>query len=127
MKSGCYFEGKKVTIGKNVFINHNCSFYSHNDDSSNICIEDGVTIAMGVTVCTHTHNIGCSERRAEVGTVTKPIVIGEGTWIGANATICPGVSVGKGCVIAAGSIVISDCLENGLYAGNPASLKKVLR
>ncbi len=69
--------------------------------------------------CTTTHKMGTSERRAKE-VIEKSIVIGSGTWIGARATIIPGVYVGNGCVIAAGAIVSKDCEPNGLYAGVPA-------
>ena len=44
----------------------------------------------------------------------------KGTWIGANAIVLPGVRIGEGCVIAAGSVVVNDCEDNSLYAGVPA-------
>lgn len=124
IKSRCYFEGNNVYIGENVFVNHDCKFYSHN--GSLIAIEDNVTIAMGVTFCTHTHKIGNRECRARKGTVVAPITIGIGTWIGANVTVLPGVTIGSGCIIAAGSVVTQDCVNNGLYAGVPAILKKIM-
>ncbi|MGI2292887.1 acyltransferase [Paenibacillus sp. GXUN7292] len=50
----------------------------------------------------------------------KPVTIGKGCWIGARATILPGVTVGDGCVIAAGAVVTKDCEPDSLYAGVPA-------
>lgn len=126
IKSGCYFEGDHIQIENNVFINHDCSFYSYkNKENSLILLGDNVTIAMGVTLCTHTHESGDSVRRAGK-TVARPIIVGEGSWIGANVTILPGVHVGKGCIIAAGSVVTKNCENNGMYAGVPATLKKFL-
>ena len=55
-----------------------------------------------------------------------PVEVGEGCWIGGRCTILPGVSIGEGCVVAAGSVVASDCRAHGLFAGVPAVLKKEL-
>lgn len=52
--------------------------------------------------------------------------MGTGVWIGANVTVLPEVTIGNGCVIAAGSVVTSDCEDNCLYAGNPARKKRLL-
>ena len=57
----------------------------------------------------------------------KDIEIGDGTWICANVTILPGVKIGKGCVIAAGSVVNKDCEDNCMYGGVPAKLIKRLQ
>jgi maltose O-acetyltransferase len=46
--------------------------------------------------------------------------VGDGSWIGANVTILPGVTIGKDCVIGAGAVVTSDCAPNTVYAGVPA-------
>lgn len=126
IKSGCYFEGNHIHIGENVIINHDCRFYSYNDETSLIQIEENVSIAMGVTICTHTHHIGGADRRAVKGTIVKPITIGKASWIGMNVTIFPGVKIGNGCIIAAGAVVIKDCIANGMYAGVPAKLIKIL-
>lgn len=126
IKRGCHFEGDFICIGNDVFINHDCRFYSYRNEASFIQIEDNVTIAMGVTFCTQTHKIGGAECRASKGTSTAPIIVEQGSWIGSNVTVLPGVRVGRGCVIAAGAVVTNDCIENGMYAGVPAKLKKVL-
>ena len=56
----------------------------------------------------------------------EPVNIGAGSWLGANVTVLPGVNIGNGAVVAAGSVVIRDCVSHGLYAGVPAKLVKVL-
>ena len=104
----CYFNGESIKIGEDCFINNFCKFYSHRGNSSLIELESNVVVAMNVTFCTHTHDIQDEERRASLHTVTKPIKICRGTWIGANTIILPGVTIGEGCVIAAGSVVTSD-------------------
>lgn len=121
-----YFTGNKIHIGENVFINKFCRFYSHCNEGSEIFIGDNVAIAMGVTFTTHTHQIGSSRRRAPRDTIFKPIVIEDGCWIGANVTILPGVRIGKGTVVGAGSIVVHNLDENSVYVGNPARKIKQL-
>ena len=56
----------------------------------------------------------------------KPIVIGENVWIGSNSTILPGVTIGKGSIIAAGAVVTKDVDENVVVGGVPAKfIKKI--
>lgn len=106
----CYIVGDDVRIDDEVFINHSCIIHG---PGSSIRIGKGTWLAMNVTICTSTHEIGGPERRA--GAITpKPIVIGTGCWIGA------GVTIGDGCIVAAGAVVTRDCEPNGLYAGVPA-------
>ena len=104
-----------LSIGANTFINSNVSLFA----VGGIEIGRDVHIGPSVTMVTGTHLAGTAERRA--GPVEhRPIRVGDGTWIGAGATVLPGVTIGTGCVIAAGAVVASDCLANGLYAGVPA-------
>nr|WP_288608450.1 acyltransferase [uncultured Paraprevotella sp.] len=101
-------------------MNKFCKFFSHTKTGSDIIIGDDVAIAMGVTLTTHTHQISSGKRRAERKTVFRPIVIGDGCWIGANVTILPGVTIGRGTVVGAGSVVVKDLDANSVYVGNPA-------
>jgi maltose O-acetyltransferase len=55
-----------------------------------------------------------------------PVTIEDGCWIGANATVLPGVRIAGGTVIAAGAVVTRDCEPNSLYAGVPATRIKAL-
>ena len=55
---------------------------------------------------------------------TSPIIIEDDVWIGANSTILPGVKIGKGSIVAAGSVVTTDVPENNLYGGVPAKFLK---
>lgn len=112
----CYFASKNVVIGKNVFINHSCCFHN---PGNNVSIGDNTWIAMHVVFTTSTHEIGSNQQRAGK-LVHKPIKVGKGCWIGASATILPGVVIGDGCIIGAGALVNKDCKPNGLYVGVPA-------
>lgn len=119
ISSGCFFNSEFISIGDNCFINRFCQFYSAYDVNGQIDIGNKCDIGMNVVFCTITHEIGNSERRAGKHEY-KPIKVGDGTWIGANSTILPGIKIGEGCVIAAGSVVSKNCEPNGLYAGSPA-------
>lgn len=111
-----YFVGSNTTLGDATFVNHSCLF--HNPHSE-IRIGDRTWIAMNVTFTTSTHDIGSARCRAG-SPKRKPIVVGSGCWIGASATILPGVTIGDGCIIAAGAVVIENCEPHGMYAGVPA-------
>lgn len=115
IRSGCTFRGKSIFLEKGVFLNHNVFI----DGWEKVVIKENTAIAFDVLICTSSHKIGDSFKRAGESD-RKPVTIGRGCWIGARATILPGVTIGDGCVIAAGSVVISDCKPNTLYAGVPA-------
>lgn len=114
----CFFGGTNFHIGDNSFINYKCFF----DGTGPVTIGRDCLIGMQATFITSSHEHGDSNRRG--GALTgKPIEVGDGCWIGARATIMPGVRIGKGTIIAAGSLVANDCDESSLYRGIPA--KKV--
>src|SRR6202451_2095453 len=73
--------GDEIRVGKNVFVNQNCTFY----DLGGLDIADGVVIGPNVSLLTASHPLEPSQRRAI--TIGKPIVIGKNVWIAANATI----------------------------------------
>ena len=105
--------GKFITIGKRVFINHACSFL----DMGGIVIEDDVLIGPKVNLITENHPLSPTERRA---LISKPIVIKRNAWIGAAATILPGVTIGENAVVAAGAVVSRDVPANTVVGGIPA-------
>ena len=109
--------GVFTTIGKNVFINHACSFL----DMGGITIEDDVLIGPRVNLVTENHPLEPSDRKA---LVTKPILIKRNAWIGAGATILPGVTVGENAVVAAGAVVAKDVPANMIVTGVPAKIIK---
>lgn len=114
ISAGCFFSGP-VRIGRGSYVNANCLF----DGSAAIDIGERCAFGPGVMVITSAHEIGDQHKRA--GAVTAaPVRIGDGTWIGARVTILPGVTVGSGCILAAGAVVASDCDANTLYGGVPA-------
>ncbi|MEA2171855.1 MAG: hypothetical protein QOF76_5155 [Solirubrobacteraceae bacterium] len=98
--------GLNLEFGERVFVNQNCSFY----DMGGISIGDLTMIGPGVTLSTAGHPVEPSERFD--GITTAPIVIESNVWVGANATITPGVRVGSGSVVAAGAVVAKDVPPN---------------
>ncbi|MFC0475733.1 acyltransferase [Robertmurraya beringensis] len=120
--SGQFICRSNLKIGNGSFINHNCFF---ENTMAPIEIGNNCSIAMEVMFCTATHDSGHASKRAG-RPIGKPIKVGDGCWIGARATILPGVTIGSGCVIAAGSVVNKDCEPNGIYAGVPAKRIKNL-
>jgi acetyltransferase-like isoleucine patch superfamily enzyme len=109
--------GRFIEIGKNVFINHGCSFL----DLGGITIEDDVLIGPKVNLVTENHPLDPINRRA---LIAKAIVIKRNAWIGAAATILPGVTVGENSVIAAGAVVTKDVAANTIVGGVPAKFIK---
>lgn len=109
--------GNQMRIGKHVFINH--SFTA--SGAAGICIEDNVQIAPNVTVLTVNHNM---DNRMIV--VCRPVHIGKGAWIGANATILPGVTIGANAVVGAAAVVTKDVPADTVVAGNPARIIRTL-
>ena len=86
-----------------------------------INIGDNVLIGPKVTLVSESHPIDPLQRRSLIG---KPIVIKNNAWIGASATILPGITVGENSIVAAGSIVTKNVPDNTIVAGNPAKYLK---
>ena len=120
--SGASFRSRRIRIGSEVFINVGF-FY---DGVEEVVIEDQVRIGQFVRLITATHEIGPPEQRCLVEAVARPIRIERGCWIGSAVTILPGVTVRRGCVIAAGAVVVRSTGSDGLYAGVPARLVRQL-
>ena len=109
--------GKNIRIGKRVFINSGCCF----QDQGGIELGDDVLIGQQVVIATLNHDLH-PERRANM--TPKPVKIGNKVWVGAHATILPGVTVGDGAVIAAGAVVTKDVPPNTVVGGVPAKVIK---
>lgn len=109
--------GKNTKIGKNVFINFDCTFL----DLGGITIEDNVMLAPKVSLLSEGHPISAQERQT---LTTGKIRIKKNAWIGANATILQGVTIGENSVVAAGSVVSKDVPDNVVVGGTPAKIIK---
>lgn len=111
--------GKHITLGKNVFINHACSFL----DLGGITIEDEVMIGPRVNLITENHPVHPTQRKY---LDLKSILIKRNAWIGAGATILPGVTVGENSIVAAGAVVNKDVPDNCIFGGVPAKFIKTI-
>ena len=112
---------QRLTIGARCFINSPCFL----DLNANITLGDDVALGHHVVLVTSSHLVGRPTRRA--GLLTRAsITIGDGAWIGARATLLPGVTIGKGAIVAAGSVVRTDVPPNSLFGGVPARFIKPL-
>ena len=101
----------KVKIGKNVVINSDCLMMA----AGGITIEDEVMIAANAQLISNNHDL---DNRWII--TCKPVRICRRAWIGAGATILPGVTIGENAVVGAGSVVTKDVDPNTIVAGNPA-------
>ena len=88
-------------------------------DRGGITVGDNVFIGPKVTLATTGHGISPSLRRT---LTSKPIVIGDNVWIGANAVVLQGIAIGENSVVGAGSVVTKDVPANVVVAGNPAKI-----
>ena len=111
--------GKHINIGKNVFINFDCTFLA----LGGITIEDDVLIGPKVSLITENHPLNPQDRK---GLICKSILIKRNAWIGANATILPGVTIGENAVVASGAVVSKDVPDNTVVGGIPAKFIKTI-
>lgn len=115
--------GVHTSIGRNFFANFNLTI----QDDAKVTIGDRCNFGPGVTIVTPVHPMVAAERAVmydEKGQekhlcYAKPVQIGNDCWLGANVVVCPGVTIGDGCVIGAGSVVTRDIPANHFAAGNP--------
>lgn len=111
--------GANITLGDGVFINYDCVFL----DVAPITIGNRVLIAPQAGLYTAGHPLD-PEVRASGLEFGRPITLEDDVWLGGHVTVCPGVTVGRGSVIAAGAVVTGDIPAGVVAAGNPC---KVLR
>jgi acetyltransferase-like isoleucine patch superfamily enzyme len=110
--------GLNLELSERVFINQNCTFL----DRAGIRIGTRTMIGPKVTFITVGHPVDPEERRQYL--TGAPIDVGENVWIGAGATILPGVTIGRDAVIAAGSVVADDVPAASLAAGPKATVRR---
>jgi acetyltransferase-like isoleucine patch superfamily enzyme len=88
-----------------------------------VCIGNHVNLAQGITITALNHNFSDATKRIdEQGITTKPVVIKDDVWIGANAVVLPGVTIGSHAVVAAGAVVTHDVPDNTVVGGVPAKV-----
>lgn len=105
--------GKNIHLGKNIFINSCCCF----QDQGGIYIDDGALIGHKTVIATINHGFKPEDRSSNY---PKPVHIGKNVWIGANAAILPGVSIGDNAIVAAGAVVAKDVPSDVIVGGVPA-------
>ena len=109
--------GKNIHLGENVFINSSCHF----QDQGGIYLGNNVLIGHNVTLATLNH---AQEPKDRGSMIPKAIHIGDNVWIGSDSTILPGVTIGNGAIIGAGSVVTKDVASYTAVAGVPARFIK---
>ena len=109
--------GINIKVGKNVFINACCRF----QDQGGIEIGDGSLIGHNTTIATLNHDFNPSKRQ---NLIPSSVKIGKNVWIGSDCTILPGVEIGDGAIIGAGSVVTKFVPANTIAVGNPARVIK---
>lgn len=111
--------GYNITLGDNVFINHDCYLM----DCASISIGDNNFIGPKCGLYTANHPLYATTRNKGLEQAL-PIIIGNNVWLGANVIILPGVTIGDGVVVGAGSIVTQSISDNQLVIGAPAKVVK---
>lgn len=111
--------GKNITVGEGVFINACCHFQDH----GGVTLGDGCQIGHNVVFATLNHGLAPEKREF---TYPAPIVLGRNVWVGSNATILQGVTIGDNAVVAAGAVVTKDVAANTVVGGVPAKPIKTL-
>ena len=137
MGEGCFFQGpitfhygSHTTIGDRLFANFNLTI----QDDAPVTIGDDCNFGPNVTIVTPVHPMLPQERNALLDKdgnprrfcYAKPVRIGNSCWLGANVVVCPGVTIGDGCVIGAGSVVTRDIPPYTFAAGNPCRVIRPL-
>jgi acetyltransferase-like isoleucine patch superfamily enzyme len=111
--------GKNIVLGRRVFINAGCTF----QDQGGVTIGDDSLIGHNVVFATLNHDLDPA-RRADMH--PAPIVVGRNVWIGSNATVLPGVSIGDNAVVAAAAVVTKDVPADTVVVGSPARVVRSL-
>lgn len=113
--------GTNIEVGNNFYANFACTFL----DVAGIKFGDDVKLGPGVQIYTATHPLDPELRKTGVE-YGKSISVGNNVWIGGNAVLCPGISIGDNSVVAAGSVVTKDVPADVVVGGNPAKIIKSL-
>ena len=109
--------GRNIEVGEGVFINACCHFQDH----GGVTLGNGCQIGHNVVFATLNHYLEPEKRKM---TYPAPIVLGKNVWVGSNATILQGVTIGDNAVIGAGAVVTRDVPANAVAAGVPAKVIK---
>ena len=111
---------ERLTIADNVSINSGVTILAQ----GGVSIGEYTMISSGVTIVSVNHDYSKLGKEAWEGQIKKPVIIGRDVWIAAGAIILPGVTIGDGAVVAAGSVVSRDVPPYSVVAGLPAAVTK---
>lgn len=111
--------GKNITLGNRIFINAGCKF----QDQGGVTIGDDSLIGHNVVIASLNHDLRPSHR---ADLIPAPVVIGRNVWVGSNATILPGVTIGDNAVVAAAAVVTKDVPANAVVVGSPARVVRTV-
>lgn len=114
--------GYNLIVGHNFYANHGCTIL----DGNRVTIGNHCLLAPHVCLSTATHPVHDAVSRARGDEFTAPITIGHNCWIGANATVCPGVTLGHNVVVGAGAVVTKSFPDNVVVGGVPARILRHL-
>lgn len=109
---GCFFTGRNIKIGNNTIVNRRCYL----DGRGTLAIGNSVSIAPEAYILSMTHDT----HSADFAPLRKSTRIDDNVWLGARVLVLPGVQLGKGCVVGAGSVVTEDVPPYFIVAGSPA-------
>ncbi len=111
--------GKNIHVGEDFLTNYNVTIL----DVDKVTIGDYCMIGPNSIISTVNHPLSAKGRREKLS-ITKPVIIGNDVWIGANCVILPGVTIGNNVIVGAGAVVSKDVPDNCVVGGVPA---KVIR
>ena len=109
----------RLTLGDDVWLGEEVSILS----LAQVVIESSVCVSQRAFLCTGSHDF----RSEKFSLVVKPITVRGGSWIAAQAFIAPGVEIGAGCMVCAGSVVMENVPPKCIVRGNPAQVVKQLQ
>lgn len=115
------YSPQNMTIGDNVHIQFDCKFFAE----GGVSVGEGCVFAHEVQILTRNHNYDSEDLEMipyDSRYINKPVTIGEYCWVGARVIILPGVTIGKGVVIGAGSVVTKDIPDYAIVGGDPAKI-----
>lgn len=106
----------EIKIGKSVFVGFNCEF----DITAKLVIGDHVLIAPGCFITDHNHRHAANKLISEQGCESAAVILEDDVWLGAHVVVLPGLTIGRGAIVAAGSVVNRDVESMSIVAGVPA-------
>ncbi|MEW2109515.1 DapH/DapD/GlmU-related protein [Streptomyces albidoflavus] len=114
----CTDHGLRIDVGEHVFVNQGCTFY----DQGGTALGDGVLVGPRTSLISSDHPLAAPERADYV--TRAPVTVEAGAWLGSAVTVLPGVTIGRGAVVGAATVVTKDVPPHTLVTGPAASVRK---